>query len=370
VCDDAAMRFKQTGMPANSRRQRGLSLVEIMIGLVLGLFLSGVFIQVFLSGRQTYGLTDALARLQESGRFAVEMLARNTRMAGYLGCGSGSALVANTLDGAGAWMFSDAPIHGYEGGVDTLPDEFAADVKANTDVVVVRRADVAKTYLVASHVPESATIHLTTNHDLKQGEILVISNADCSQIGIFQMSNVNNNDTIAVVAHNTGNATSPGNCTKALQGDSDCVTDAFVTAAYKDGSFLYRFGVEAYYISNTEPPTLSRRRLGRLGSNATTVAEELVEGIEDMQILYGENTNDSDGMRSADTYVSAAAVTDWNNVVSVRLGLLVRTLEDNLRPNADADTYALAGSNITMDGSDKRIRRVFTSVIALRNRAP
>jgi type IV pilus assembly protein PilW len=68
--------------------------------------------------------------------------------------------------------------------------------------------------------------------------------------------------------------------------------------------------------------------------------------------------------------VSAAAVTDWNNVVSVRLGLLVRTLEDNLRPNADADTYALAGSNITMDGSDKRIRRVFTSVIALRNRAP
>lgn len=63
--------------------QRGFSLVELMIAVMLSLVLLGAVIQVFLSSRQTYELSDDLSRIQENGRFSLEFLAQNIRMAGY-----------------------------------------------------------------------------------------------------------------------------------------------------------------------------------------------------------------------------------------------------------------------------------------------
>ena len=65
-------------------RQRGLSIVELMIALLLGLILLGGVIQVFLSSRQTYSANEAMSRMQENGRFALEFIARSARLAGYI----------------------------------------------------------------------------------------------------------------------------------------------------------------------------------------------------------------------------------------------------------------------------------------------
>lgn len=64
--------------------ERGFSLVELMIALVLGLVLLGGVIQVFLSSRQTYSANEAMSRMQENGRFALEFMARSARLAGYM----------------------------------------------------------------------------------------------------------------------------------------------------------------------------------------------------------------------------------------------------------------------------------------------
>lgn len=66
------------------RQQSGLSLVELMVALLLGLVLMTGIIQVFLSSRQTYATNEAMARLQENGRFALEFLSRGARLAGYV----------------------------------------------------------------------------------------------------------------------------------------------------------------------------------------------------------------------------------------------------------------------------------------------
>ncbi len=63
--------------------QTGLSLVELMVGLALGLVLMVGVLQVFLASRQTYASNEAMSRLQENGRFALELIAANIRLAGY-----------------------------------------------------------------------------------------------------------------------------------------------------------------------------------------------------------------------------------------------------------------------------------------------
>jgi type IV pilus assembly protein PilW len=62
--------------------------------------------------------------------------------------------------------------------------------------------------------------------------------------------------------------------------------------------------------------------------------------------------------------VNASSVTDWTKVTSVRVSVLAISLEDNLSDNPAA--YVFDGASKT--ASDKRLRRSFTSTIAIRNR--
>jgi type IV pilus assembly protein PilW len=91
------------------------------------------------------------------------------------------------------------------------------------------------------------------------------------------------------------------------------------------------------------------------------VVEELVEGIEDMQVLYGEDTN---GDGTANYYVPFDEIADADDVISIRVSLLVRSIEDNIVQGTQTLIYN--GSNTPF--SDGHLRKVFTSTIALRNR--
>jgi type IV pilus assembly protein PilW len=68
-----------------ARRQLGISLIELMIALVVGLLLLGGLIQVYLSSKQSYNAQEQLARMQEGGRFAMDLITRDLRRAGYWG---------------------------------------------------------------------------------------------------------------------------------------------------------------------------------------------------------------------------------------------------------------------------------------------
>src|SRR5690606_29784673 len=77
--------WKTTGSRCRPR-QRGVTLVELMVAMLLGLILTGGAIQVFIGNRAAYDFNEGLARLQENGRFAIDSLSFRTRMAGYFGC--------------------------------------------------------------------------------------------------------------------------------------------------------------------------------------------------------------------------------------------------------------------------------------------
>ena len=83
--------------------------------------------------------------------------------------------------------------------------------------------------------------------------------------------------------------------------------------------------------------------------------------MENIQILYGEDT-DSD--KKPNRYVSAAGVSDFDHVIAVRVSLLIQTNEENLVKG----NQSLQFNGAMVNFNDGRLRKVFTTTIALRNR--
>src|SRR6266536_1972585 len=78
------------------KRSRGLTLVELMIAMTIGLLILLAVSRIFVTSRATYTYEEGLARTQESGRFAMEFLSQDLRMSGYAGCSS--KLAVGTYD--------------------------------------------------------------------------------------------------------------------------------------------------------------------------------------------------------------------------------------------------------------------------------
>ncbi|HNQ49804.1 MAG TPA: prepilin-type N-terminal cleavage/methylation domain-containing protein, partial [Hydrogenophilus thermoluteolus] len=121
---------------------QGLTLVELMVALVLGLLLLGAVVSLFTTTRESYRTNEALARMQESSRYAFEILARSLREAGGIPCGS-NLPTANVLKNASSnwWSNWGKGIQGYEGNDNTFPKKpFGTDRTyrvSGTDAVIV-----------------------------------------------------------------------------------------------------------------------------------------------------------------------------------------------------------------------------------------
>jgi len=365
---------KMSAMPIG---ERGFTLVELMISITLGLILVAGVAYTYLGNRATFRQQDGLARMQEGARYAFEVLDFDIRMTGFTGCtASTTANVLNPSTEGYGNLFSQ-PLTGFEEGVSAFPTSIATS-RLQGDALTVLRANTANEYIVNTHNAPSAQFDLKNNHDIKQGEILVVT--DCKHAATFQMTNVNNNNTIDEIVHNNGSVIAPGNCTKGfgltMAGVPDCASANGVAYAYPEGSRIFRLSGNTYFIGTNAAgqPALFRQALTQSGGNATTIPEELVEGVEDMQITYGvDRSTPADNI--VDIYVAANLVTDvatpgvtdadkWRRVLSVKLSLLMRSIENNV--TTESQTYTFDSS--TTSQADRRLRKVFTTTIALRNR--
>lgn len=340
-------------------KQQGFSLVELLVSVVIGLLLVVGVLQAFISSKETYTLQSGLAKLQENGRFAMAFLTRDLRQAGYSGCTSNTTF-ANTLrDASGAlpsYLDFDATITGVDNlGAGVSYNTISA--RETTDVVEVRFADNSNSCDVDFHNVNSANMHCTDTNPFNVGDLLVVTN--CTHTALFQKTGPAANNQIIV--HNTGNGVDIGNCTKGLGVPVECTTNG-TGYQFSDGIVL-QLNFYRYFIgTNTHgEPSLYRQSIQNNAGVTGTASSELVEGIENMQVLYGEDT-DSDG--TADYYVPFDEVADDENIISIRVSILVRSSEDSIA--RDGQTVAFNGTTTTFN--DGRLRKVFTTTIALRNR--
>ncbi len=346
---------------------RGLALIELMVALVLALLLSSVAIQVYITNKTTYQMTESLSRIQENGRFTIEFLTKEIRMAGLVGCQATS--VANSInDTTGNWKYDfDDSVLGFEGGVSTFPSEISGSVITGSDAINISRGDDTDFY-IDNHVAASATINLTDNHDIQKGEILMIVDCLDQQAGIFQQTEANTSLGISIVKHSTG-AVTPGNCTIKLKGNFDCTDlSSAVEANYDEDSKLLRMKNSIFYIANGRNnsagdaiPSLYHAFVTQTGGSVSVTTEELIEGIENFQVLYGIDTDaTADGI--ANRYQTADNVSDWTKVASVRVFVLARSIES---VSGGVKPYTFMGTAITP--TDNYLRRQFTATIQVRN---
>ncbi|SEA81600.1 type IV pilus assembly protein PilW [Desulfuromusa kysingii] len=341
------------------KQPRGLSLIELLVAMTITMILLGGIYQVFISSTNAYSRNESLSRVQENGRFAMHVIREAVVGAGFLGCSQEPANYTSILSDEDDYHINYAvPIQGLEwvpdnpgtadelidgaweddGGVvdPATIDEFnLTDPLTGSDILTVRHVITGQAFdLSADMGGPSANISTEDDLGLQDDQLMLI--ADCEASTLFRVDHYDD-------------------ATGVVNPDGD------LSKAYAEGAQLYLPRTSSFYIrtNSAGEPALYRR--------VTDAAdpEELVEGVENMQVRYGVDT---DGDRAADDYDAANDVSDWTDVVSVRIGLLLRSPNDMTHAEFNNSTYRVDDTDIDAPGDDRRFRMVMSTTIGLRNR--
>lgn len=308
------MKHKNRRLQARARA-RGLSLIELLVAVTIGGLLIFGATQVYVNSRATYEVNETAARLQETARYALSVIEPDVRMSNYWGFVKGAGVVINQASQTAASMlvaqgcgnnFAHDLQRNLEGGNNAygfgcaawLHPVAAGGAMLASDTLTVRRA--------------SAAISVGTT-----GRLRVCSTRTFASL-----------------------VTDSAACTGAPNGQ---VNDLVVDAYYVDRDSTHRAGF----------PALRRHAL--IAGN-TFASDEIIPGIEDMQVQFGVDPAGTSG--SAQRYVNPSAIPTGAQIVSVRVWLLVRAEnpEVGFRDNrvyqyADRATATGTTANLNTAGS-------------------
>jgi len=360
--------------------QYGLSLIELMISITIGLLILVSMSSMFINQSRARAELDKTNRMIDNGRYATELLSENLKLAGFYGSfvpqGVATVLydpcsIPTLLNPALNLDLLRLHVQGYDAATAnsqianppcalTNVAGSAESLKPGSDVLAIRRTSTlelpqAATVLQAA-APNNGTIYLqasTCQHDSPTTPYQISSNTAALNLGQRNISTPTPDYPAA-----------PYNNCVTLPGGVPSIVAPFAS--------LRAVLVEVYFVSPNNNlgdgiPTLKRRELTVNGGLPQFVTTPLVEGVEFMQVEYGLDT---DGDGSPDSYVSCAACTlnQWASVVSVNLNLLTRNV-DETRSYSDKKTYTLGLAGTVGPLNDRYKRHVFTQLIRLTNPA-
>lgn len=280
------------------KKQSGLTLIEIMIAVTISLILLAGIGQIYASSKKTYRTTDAVSRLQENGRFALDFIVKSIRESDHMGC------LNRNND-----VFS---------GVSATDDVAVSGLVASDTIALISSQDAMN---VSGVVNKGTTvITLDSASDFESGDNILIS--DCEKAQTVTITGI------------SGSTLTISNGLKQSYSKRAAVSRLIRTT--------YSLGINA-----AGNPALFM--------NDGTVNPELVEGVENMQVQFGV---DSDQNQVANYYVDPSAVPVMENVVSIKLVLTVRSIADNVA----------AQNRVYNAVSDRRITKNYTATVAIRNR--
>ncbi len=421
------------------RNARGVSLIELMVALLIGTILVLGLVEVFAASRTAYQLSTGLARVQENGRFALDFLRRDLRMAGHLGCvndqarflpesvtSSRPALVSTflttvqqqagdyTLPLARRPLRFDLGVEGYDARINggggatqsgaavaltTTPAMAAAanewqpalpaqlftalrgpagpvsDPIRNSDIIVLRYFNPVGAQVTSFAPGTPAVIRFPPSHAARLTEGVSSSPglfgiSDCMTAAVFQAQSFDA----------TTGQVGMDNTASDLNQSGFLGQQTFVTGQ----AMLYRAETIVYYVglNSDNNPALYRLRYSLApNTNALTAnREEMVEGIESLQLQYGLDSrktvaerptgNIGNSMIASTVAAEPDPVTAWRRVGLVQVGLLARSPDSAAaaqRDSAVASPLAPLGITVTPP-DDQRYRFVYEDSIALRNR--
>ena len=123
---------------------------------------------------------------------------------------------------------------------------------------------------------------------------------------------------------------------------------------------ILKLYTKTYYIAPSQSDSSLNALWQLICTPVSCSSEELIEGVEDLQILYGLDT-DNDG--TINRYVNASSTLDWSSVVAVKTSMLVATLDDYISSVPFTGSF----TNTSTTANDSRLRREFTATVKIRN---
>ena len=346
-------------LAVRARRQSGLTLIEFMVSIVIGMLMIAALATLIASQSSSRAEIDKSGRMIENGRYGVQTLATDVQLAGYWGeltsQPAASAVQPCNATAANLDLAMGTHIQGFDAPA-TLPNSLALCVKnhkPDTDVLVVRRAD-----------PD------TSSQENAAGDV------DLSKIVAGQ----------AYVQ--TGLDSSGSKLISALAiGSADTAANAAAFALKRKDKVklakIRKVVVHIYYVSNcsvqvgtsctgadggTPIPTLKRVELGAKAGAPDFTAVTLAEGVENLQIDYGMDTDGDGAPNGTDANGSTFTAAQWGDVMSLKVFLLARSNEPSggVLPSK---SYVLgtAGSVTIAAGETNFKRHVFSQSVRLVN---
>lgn len=352
------------------QKQRGLSLIELMIGMVLGIVVVGGCITIFTGVVRSSSVNQTVSTLQSKARFAIDMIGHEVRSAGFLGCASSeetelniatpkaptSNLDQTAITGAivGATDWTPAVPAGF-----TPPTGVGAPV-VGTQALSVQSAQFQGSPLASSMTGQSSSIVLAAplGVSVYSGDLMIVS--DCTRADLFEVSSVS--------GPVSGKTIQPANSLAkayALSVDFPTNTRAML------------FSSSIYYIGDTQRVTEQGDAVYSLFQQTYPYAAsnppiELIEGVDQMQLEFGVRlaTNAIAYMEPDDAGFDPTAIE------TVRVGLLMSSIKtfsdvDDTREFTLVGRAVVPASATATDATypaDKRMRMPFNATFSVRNR--
>jgi type IV pilus assembly protein PilW len=336
------------------RAQRGVTLVELLVSLVMGLVLLAGVATVFLANKETFRVQEAVASGQENGRFALSVITRDLRSSGHWGCNSvrGTLPIDRVATPANSQFGSfDRAVFAYRvdsGGAWTPPRDVqftsgSPPVPVNDSDVIVIRALRGVEVRVTGQTAATAPISFRGCTDLQTGHTALVS--DCTASAVFNVTNVT------------------ASCNGTIVHGVD-LGKQFPSAGQP--AEVQRIENVAYFVA-----TSANGRPALFRWNGVGAAEELVEGIERLRVRFGVDTS-APGDGAVDAYLDPSdASIDWDRVMNVRVTLVTTSSEQGITGGAQSYLMEVRGSSVfsrTAPTTDTRLRQVYSETVAVRNR--
>lgn len=343
---------------APRRKSGGLTLVELMIAITIGLFLALFLANFYLNSSRLFQFQNKLVRMQDSGRALIQAVRAETQVAGYTGCAPNSVVTQPTSGWLG-WVKGYDTVTAYNAdtvnasnqissGNSTLYNDPSTGTYAVTAPVLVVQHGSYQSIPVTSTNGAKTVITAGVDTYNWAGTVPNLIISDCGKGEVVLASN-----NAVTIAYNSATKVSTFTFTKALTNTYD--SNARIQPLQTSTFFLAIPASKTLPWGTTKPSVFQR-----LQNGVVNLDLRIADNIENWVLHYGVGTAGSNAITSPNNLGSAVG-TNWPNVLSIHMNLLMVSdypILDSTSP------YQFNFSSYT---GDKFLRKEMASTFTIRN---
>lgn len=327
----------------------GLTIVELLLDLVLATIVISTVLGLYANYKTAYNYQSDLLYLYQNARTAYSYIHDDMQVAGFYGCNSSAAELEYKITPTFDYTLSNI-VSGFEANATGINSTFSLNSptsgwtpalqgqmatltpNAGSDVITLRFSDTNASGILSSDTTGATLSANGIQNNVSVGDILLVS--DCQRTVVFQVATVSNN----------------------------AITPTVSVGSLNAGAEIYRINVHSYYVKTVN----NTPGLYRVKNN---VEELVVPYVENMQILYGQDT-DSDGIN--DRYDTANNL-GTSPITNFTISFLMRSINKHTQSQLDT-SFKILNAPVAMQTtttinvtSDKYLRKTFDFNLNLPN---